>query len=151
MTSQQTQAEQNKAIARRFLMEMFSQGKLDVADEIIASDQVNSGPGTLPGLPPGPEGSKQLVTFYRTAFPDTQFTIDEQIAEGDKVVTRWTVVGTHQGDLAGMPPTGKRVTVTGLGIDRIVNGKIAESWGIFDQFGMLQQLGAIPEQGQAGS
>jgi predicted ester cyclase len=136
--------EANKAISRRFLKEIFSQGNLAVADEIIAPDHVDSGPGTLPGLPPGPEGSKQLVTVYRNAFPDVQFTLDEQIAEGDKVVTRFTAHGTHKGELAGIPPTGKSSTVTGMSVDRIVNGKIVESWGIFDQFGMMQQLGVIP-------
>ena len=142
--------EANKAIARRFLEEVFGQGKLAVADEIVAPDHVDRGPNSLPGLPPGPEGSKMIVTVYRNAFPDIQFTIDEQIAEGDKVVTRWTGHGTHKGELAGIPATGKSATVTGIGVDRIVNGKIVESWGIFDQFGMLQQLGVIPAPGQSG-
>ncbi len=136
--------ESNKAVSRRFLEEVASRGKLAVADEIIAPDHVNRGPGALPGLPVGPEGSKQLVRVFRNAFPDIQFTLDEQIAEGDKVVTRWTAHGRHQGELAGIPPTGKSSTVTGMGVDRIVNGKIVESWGIFDQFGMMQQLGVIP-------
>ena len=136
--------ETNKALSRRYLEEVFNQGKLNVLDEIIASDHVNTGPGTLPGLPVGPEGDKQLVTMYRNAFPDIHFTIDEQIAEGDKVVTRWTGQGTHKGELLGIPATGKSSTVTGIAVDRIVNGKIAESWGIFDQFGMMQQLGVIP-------
>jgi len=142
--------ETNKAISRRFLEEVFGKGKLNVLDEIIAPDHVDSGPGTLPGLPTGPEGSKQLVTVYRNAFPDVHFTIDEQIAEGDKVVTRWTAHGTHQGELAGIPATGKSSTVTGIGVDRIVNGKIVESWGMFDQFGMMQQLGIIPTPELAG-
>jgi steroid delta-isomerase-like uncharacterized protein len=140
----------NKVVSRRFLTEIFGQGKLAVADEIIALDHVNSGPGALPGLPPGPEGSKQLVMVYRNAFPDVQFTIDEQIAEGDKVVTRWSAHGTHKGELAGIPPTGKSATVTGMGVDRIVNGKIVESWGLFDQFGMMQQLGVIPTPEPSG-
>src|SRR5574341_1623858 len=143
--------ETDTTVARRFLEEVFNKGKLNVLDEIIASDHVNSGPGTLPGLPAGPEGAKQLVTVYRNAFPDVHFTVDEQIAEGDKVVTRWTGHGTHQGELLGIPATGKSSTVTGIAVDRIVNGKIAESWGIFDQFGMLQQLGVIPTPGQSGS
>ena len=142
--------EANKAIARRFLEEVFGQGKLAVADEILAPDHVDHGPGALPGTPPGPEGSKMLVTVYRNAFPDIHFTIDEQIAEGEKVVTRWTGHGTHKGELAGIPATGKSATVTGMGVDRIVNGKIVESWGIFDQFGMMQQLGVIPAASQAG-
>jgi len=136
--------ETNKAVSRRFLEEVFGKGKLNVLDEIIAKDHVNSGPGTLPGLPAGPEGAKQLVTVYRNAFPDVHFTVDEQIAEGDKVVTRWTGHGTHKGELLGIPATGKTSTVTGIAVDRIANGMIAESWGIFDQFGMMQQLGVIP-------
>jgi len=142
--------ESNKAIARRFLEEVFGQGKLAVADEIVSPDHVDHGPGALPGVPHGPEGSKMLVTGYRNAFPDIHFTIDEQIAEGDKVVTRWTGHATHKGELAGIPATGKSATVTGMGVDRIVNGKIVESWGIFDQFGMMQQLGVIPAASQAG-
>jgi len=137
-------SETNKAVSRRFFEEVFAKGKLNVLDEIITKDHVNRGPGNPPGLPTGSEGTKQLVTMYRNAFPDLRFTIDEQIAEGDKVVTRWTADGTHQGELAGLPPTNKTSTVTGIVVDRIANGKIAESWGIFDQFGMMQQLGVIP-------
>jgi steroid delta-isomerase-like uncharacterized protein len=143
-------AETNKTVARRLFEEVWNKGNLTVLNEIIAKDHVSSGPGTLPGLPAGPEGSKQLVTVYRNAFPDVHFTIDEQIAEGDKVVTRWTAHGTHQGELVGIPATGKSSTVTGIALDRIVNGKIAESWGIFDQFGMMQQLGVIPVPEMAG-
>jgi steroid delta-isomerase-like uncharacterized protein len=142
--------EANKAIIRRFFEEAFGQGNLAVLDEIVAPNQVNGGPGALPGMPSGPEGSKMLVTAYRNAFPDLHFTIDEQIAEGNTVVTRWSAHGTHQGELAGIPATGKAATVVGLGVDRIENGKIVESWGLFDQFGMLQQLGVIPASGQAG-
>ena len=142
--------EANKTIARRLLEEAFSQGNLAVLDEIIAPDQANGGPGALPGMPSGPEGVRMLVTTYRTAFPDLHFTIDEQIAEGNTVVTRWTSRGTHNGELAGMPATGRPTTVVGVVVDRVENGKIVESWGLFDQFGMLQQLGAIPVPGQAG-
>ena len=88
--------------------------------------------------------------MYRNAFPDIHFTIDEQIAGGDKVATRWTAQGTHKGELVGIPATGKSSTVTGIAVDRIVNGKIAESWGIFDRFGMMQQLGVIPVPEAAG-
>ena len=142
--------EANKTIARRLLEEAFSQGNLAVLDEIIAPDQANGIPGALPGMPSGPEGVRMLVTTYRTAFPDLHFTIDEQIAEGNTVVTRWTGRGTHNGELAGMPATGRPTTVVGVVVDRVENGKIVESWGLFDQFGMLQQLGAIPVPGQAG-
>ena len=137
-------SETNKTVSRRFFEEVFGKGKLNVLDEIIATDHVNNGPGTLPELPNGPEGAKKLVTVYRNAFPDVHFTIDDQIAEGDTVVTRWTADGTHQGELLGIPATSKTSTVTGITVDRILNGKIAETWGIFDQFGMMQQLGVIP-------
>ena len=137
-------SETNKTVSRRFFDEVWNEGKLALLNEIIAKDHINSGPGTLPGLPAGPEGTKQLVTVYRNAFPDVHFTIDDQIAEGDKVVTRWTAHGTHQGELVGISATGKSSTVTGIVVDRFTNGKIAESWGIFDQFGMMQQLGVIP-------
>ena len=136
--------ETNKTVARRLFEEVWNKGSLSVLSEIIAKDHVNSGPGTLPGLPTGPEGTKQLITVYRNAFPDVRFTVDEQIAEGDKVVTRWTGHGTHKGELLGIPATDRSSTVTGIAVDRIVNGKIVESWGIFDQFGMMQQLGVIP-------
>jgi steroid delta-isomerase-like uncharacterized protein len=143
-------SETNKTVSRRFFEEVFAKGKLNVLDEIITKDHVNSGPGTLPELPTGPEGAKQLVTVYRNAFPDLRFTIDEQIAEGDKVVTRWTADGIHKGELLGMPATGKSSTVSGIVVDRFANGKIAESWSIFDQFGMMQQLGVIPTPETAG-
>ena len=140
--------EANKAIARRFLEEVLSQGHLDLLDEIMASDHVLSGPGALPGLAPGPEGSKIQVMIYRTAFPDIHFTVEEQVAEGDLVVTRWTGTGTHQAALGDIPPTGKSVVVAGVVIDSIVDGKLATTWNLFDQLGFLQQLGVIPTPGQ---
>src|SRR5689334_14776069 len=111
-------SETNKTVSRRFFEEVFGKGKLNVLDEIIAEDYVNSGPGTLPELPTGPDGAKKLVTVYRKAFPDVHFTIDDQIAEGDTVVTRWTADGTHQGELVGIPATGKTSTVSGVAVDR---------------------------------
>src|SRR5215216_1498994 len=110
-------SETNKTVSRRFFEEVFGKGKLNLLDEIIANDHVNSGPGSLPGLPNGPEGTKQLVTVYRNAFPDVHFTIEEQIAEGDKVVTRWSAHGTNKGELLGMPATDKSSTVTGIAVD----------------------------------
>ena len=142
--------EANKAIIRRFFEEVFEQGNLAVLDEIVAPNHVESGPNAPPGIPSGPEGTKMVISAYRNAFPDLHFTIDEQIAEGNTVVTRWTAQGTHKGELAGLPPTGKPATVVGMGVDRVENGKIVESWGLFDQFDMLQQLGVIPAPGQAG-
>lgn len=139
-------SEENKAIARRSFDEVWNQGNLAAIDEIYAPDVVNH---TLPpGLPPGVEGGKAFTGMYLSAFPDTKMTIELQIAEGDKVVTRWKAQGTHKGELMGIPATGKQVTVTGIVIDRIVGGRIVESWGEFDQMGMMQQLGVVPTPGQ---
>ena len=91
--------------------------------------------------------ANQYYATYRAAFPDTHLTIEDQIAEGDKVVTRWTATGTNQGTLMGIPPSGKRVTITGISITRIANGKAVEDWVNFDTLGMLQQIGAIPTPG----
>ena len=136
-------AEENKAIVRRIDAEVWNKGNLDLIGELIADDFVL----TIVGAPEqlrGPQGFKEFVTSYRSAFPDLRITEDEQIAEGDLVVTRWTATGTHQGDLMGLPPTGKQATVSGIHVDRFAGGKAVESWGIFDQLGLLQQLGAIP-------
>jgi steroid delta-isomerase-like uncharacterized protein len=139
-------AEENKAVARRWFEELFNAGNLEVADEIIAQDHINHDP-TLPDIPPGPEGQKQIVNLYRGAFTNAHISIEEQLTEGDTVVTRWTARGTHQGELMGVPPTGNQVTITGITINRISGGKIAESWTNYDALGMMQQIGAIPEPG----
>jgi steroid delta-isomerase-like uncharacterized protein len=143
-------SEENKALARRFLEEAFNEGNLGVVDEIVASDYVLHDPA-LPEEIRGPEGVKGFVQMYRSAYPDTDITVEEQIAEGDDVVTRWTGRGTHQGELLGVPPSGNRVEVAGITIDRISGGKFAESWTNYDALGMLQQIGAIPPPGQGGS
>jgi steroid delta-isomerase-like uncharacterized protein len=142
-------SETNKAMSRRFLEEVFSKGKLEVVNEIFATNHSNEGPGALPNLPKGPEGVRQLVSYYRNAFPDTSMKVDEQVAEGNLVATRWTAQGTQKGEMVGtgIPVTGRPITVSGVSFDRFENGKIVESWGLFDQFGMLQQLGAIPAMG----
>ena len=145
-------AEYNKAIVRRWYQEIFAQGNLALSDEICAADYLNHDPSAPPGgWPRGPEGTKAIVATYRGAFPDVQFTIEDQVAEGDKVVTRWTGRGTHTGPLMGMPPTGKSMTVTGISIERIADGKIAETWVNFDALGMLQQLGVAPVPAQGGA
>ncbi len=146
-TSQIETLEANKQLSRRVAEEAFSRGNMEVIDELIAEDFVNHDPTSPPGLPPGREGVKELVRFYRGAFPDTQLIIDDQIAEGDKVVTRYTARGTHQGDFAGIPPTGRQVTGTGITIDRIEGGKIVETWTHWDNLGLLQQLGVVPAMG----
>jgi steroid delta-isomerase-like uncharacterized protein len=137
--------EENKALARRWFEDLFNAGNLEVAEEIVAPDHVNHDP-TLPDIPPGPEGQKQIVNLYRGAFTNAHISVEDQLAEGDRVVTRWTGSGTHQGELMGVAPTGNQVTITGITINRVSGGKIVESWTNYDALGMMQQIGAIPEQ-----
>ena len=135
--------EENKAIARRLNEEVWNKGRLEVIDELIADDFVT----TVVGAPEqirGPQGFREFVTLYRNAFPDLRITIDDQIAERETVVTRWTATGTHKGELMGMPATGKQATTAGININRISGGKLVDGWGLFDQLGLLQQLGAVP-------
>jgi steroid delta-isomerase-like uncharacterized protein len=135
--------EQNKTISRRIFDEVWNKGNLAVVDETSAPTLVNH--FTPPGIPAGRVGFKQFAQVYRAGFPDLHFTIDDMIAEGDKVVTRFTATGTHTGELFGMPATGKKATVTGITIARYdATGKSAEVWTNFDQLGMLQQLGVVP-------
>ncbi len=135
-------AEENKAILRRFFEEVFNDGDLSVADEIFAADYVNRNPA--PGENPSLEGLKQFVTAVRGSFPDIHFTIDDQIAEGDKVVTRFTWQGTHQAEFAGIPASGSTLTVSAINIHRVADGKIQEAWFKYDTLDFLQQAGAIP-------
>lgn len=135
-------AEQNKTIARRFFLDAFSKGRLELLDDLLASDYVDH--DAPPGTPPGQEGIRYLMSAFRNAFPDVQFTVEDQVAEGDKVVTRYTFRGTHQGDLFGIPPTGRRVAFPGISIYRIENGKMREAWVNYDMMGMMQQLGVVP-------
>jgi steroid delta-isomerase-like uncharacterized protein len=132
----------NKDIVRRVGVEPW-EGNPGVIDELVASDYVGHDPAQ-PDMH-GPEGVKEFVTTYLTAFPDGKITIDAQIAEGDLVATRWTGRGTHNGDLMGIPPTGKQVTVDGITISRVEGGKVVEEWSNWNTLGMLQQLGVVPE------
>jgi len=135
-------AEENKAISRRFIEEIWSKGNLPVVDEIIAANFVRHDPADAAPVS-GCEGIKQVVAMYRTAFPDLKFTVEEQIAEGDKVVTRWTSNATHQGELLGIPATGKKTSVTGIHIARLAGGKVVEEWNNWDTIGLMRQLGVI--------
>ncbi len=140
-------AEENKAIARR-AYEILSSGNLEALEEVIAPDVVDH--NAQPGQPGGIEGTRQVVGMFRAAFPDLRFIPEDLIAEGDRVVARLTVTGTHRGEFQGLPPTGKQVTMSGVEIVRLAGGKAVERWGQFDILGMLQQLGAIPAPGVAG-
>jgi steroid delta-isomerase-like uncharacterized protein len=138
--------EQNKANVRRFFEEGWNQGNMAIFDELLASTYVEHDPS---GPTHGPEGFKQYYATFRTAYPDTHITIEDQFAEGDTVVTRWRATGTHQGPLMGIPPSGKHVTISGMSYTRIENGKTVEDWVNLDTLGMLQQLGVIPTVGWA--
>ncbi len=137
---------ENKALSRRTIEEIYNKGNLSIINEIYATDFINH--SAPPGLTPDREGYKQFASMYRSAFPDLQMTVEDQIAEGDKVTTRWTATGTHKGELMGIAPTGKQVTVTGIAISRYAGGKLVEAWNEFDQANMLQQLGVLPPPGQ---
>ncbi|HEU4793565.1 MAG TPA: ester cyclase [Nitrolancea sp.] len=134
--------EENKAIVNRVLTEVFNQKNFAVADELIASDYVLHDAAN-PQFRGGLEGYKQFQATYLRAFPDAHLTVNDQIAAGEEVATRWTTRGTQTGDLPGIPATGKQVTVTGITISRIGNGKITEDWQEWDQLGMLRQLGVL--------
>jgi len=140
--------EENKAIIRRWLEEGWTNGNLSVADELIDPGFIAHVAGGQ-AVPSGPDGVKQIVAAWRTGFPDGRMVIDDLIGEADKVVIRMTWRGTHQGDFYGIAPTNRQVSVTSIGIDRVVNGKIVEGWGEVDMLGMYQQLGVIAAPGSA--
>ena len=136
----------NKTNERRFFEEVWNKGDFAVADDLVAPDYIDHDSSNSSA---GPEGVRQEVSLYRNAFPDLLFTIEDIIAEGDKVVTRLTASGTHKRDLPGIPATGRRVTMPGITITRYENGKAAEAWVKFDFLGLYRQLGAIPARGGA--
>lgn len=137
-------SEQNKTIVRRAFEEVYNRGNLDIVDELVSSDfVVHASSEDIHG----PTGLKLYVTALRQAFPDLHLTIDDQVAEGDRVVTRWTARGTHTGTFQGTPPTGKHGTMTGIDIDRVIDGRAVECWTNTDELGLLQQLGVVPTPG----
>jgi steroid delta-isomerase-like uncharacterized protein len=134
-------AEQNKDIVRRFVEEAQTRHNLAAIDEYMSPNFVDH--SVPPGLPPGPEGVKMQFTMFITALPDLQAIIHDQVADEDKVVTRKTLRGTHQGDLMGIPPTGKTVDIEVIDILRVKDGKITDHWNNVDRLGLMQQLGVI--------
>ena len=129
--------EDHKAIARRFFEEVWNQQKLDTIEEVFAPTVL------LNGQPFARDGFRQIVATRRAAFPDLRVTVEDQVADEDKVSTRRTWQGTHQGTYRGIAATGKRVTWSQISIVRIVNGKIVEDWAVADELGILQQLGQL--------
>jgi steroid delta-isomerase-like uncharacterized protein len=135
--------DENKAVVRRFnegVKLFFQTGDLSMLDEICAPDFVHHGPG----IPPDLEGFKQMVPIFRSAFSDVEVAVEDLFAEGDRVVDRITVRGTHAGDFMGIPPSGKRWEMQEIHIARIADGKIAERWTMVDMSGLLQQLSGMP-------
>jgi steroid delta-isomerase-like uncharacterized protein len=140
-------AEQNKAVVRQMVEEVFNRGDTSLVDKFLAPDFVEH-EELPPGIPRNREGVKQLTAMFRGAFPDFKATIDDLIAEGDKVVIRQTWSGTHKGEFMGIPPTGKRVSFGVIDIIRVAGDKCVEHWGQMDSMGMMQQLGAVPAPGK---
>jgi predicted ester cyclase len=136
---------QNKIIARRYFEDMWNKGDVAVSDELITADIVGHVSGTtLHGI----ETLKQRLSTLYAIYSEPRFTIEDQMAEGDKVLTRWTFRGKHTGETMGAAPTGKQVTVTGMNLFRLTGGKITEIWLNADDLGELQQLGIIPVPAQ---
>ena len=135
--------ERNKDTFRRYVDEVWKDEKLDIADEVFAEKYLShQSDGTV--LERGPDDVKQFVTEYRSAFSDVENIVEDMVGEDDKVVNRWTLHVTHTGEFRGIPATGTRITITGIGIFRFSEeGKVVESWDSLDQLGMLQQLGAL--------
>ncbi len=136
--------EENKAIVVQLYEEIFNKGNVELADKLVAPNAVNHDPAAPPNTTSGALGVKAVVTMLRVAFPDDHHTIEDLIAEGDKVVVRLTHTGTHQGAFLGLAPTGKHITNTSIHIFRFADGQLVEAWANRDDLGLLQQLGAIP-------
>jgi steroid delta-isomerase-like uncharacterized protein len=134
--------EENKQFMGHFIEEVINQKNLEAIDEMVAENFVEEIP--FPGQGPGREGLKTAVTALMTGFPDLHWVVDEQVAEGETVVTRFTMTGTHQGEFMGIPATGKSINVWGVVIDVVTNGQFARSRLIMDSVGLLVQLGVIP-------
>lgn len=137
-------SDENKALVRHYLDQVWTKGNLEIIDKVIAQEYVQH----ARGVPPGREGVHRFFAMIRSAFPDAHYSVDDLIAEGDKVVWCWTIRATHTGPFQGLSPTNRAVMITGMSIVKIRDGKFVEGWGEQDNLGMMQQLGAIPEPGQ---
>jgi predicted ester cyclase len=137
--------EENKGVIRRFVEDVQNGGTIGAIANYCSPDFVNH--SAPPGVPTGCEGVELVTAMFRAAFPDGRMTIEDMVAEGDKVVTRKTFRGTHRGELMGIAPTGKRVSIGLIDILRLERGKVVEHWSVVDNLGMLQQLGVVPPSG----
>ncbi len=139
-------AQENKEKARRLLEEAFGQGELEIVDEVLDPDFVCYDPNSESGAVRGADTIKQEIEWFRNAMPDLTYTVEDQVAEGDKVVTRYRATGTHQGEFFGVAPTGKSIEMSGIQIDRFdESGKMVEEWPEYDMLGAMKQMGAVPE------
>lgn len=132
-------ADENKAIAHALFPKAWNEGDFSLAEKYVAADVIDHFDNSQ-----GIESFKHVINMFRTAFPDIHLTVQDEIAEGERVVHRWTMSGTQQGEFRGIPSTGKQITWTGITIVRFADGKIVERWANVDILSMLQQLGAIP-------
>lgn len=130
--------EENKEIQRRILIEVHSPGKLNLVDELYDENFIG-----LPDMTKGTENVKKFITNLLNTFPDIKFTVEDQIAEGDKVFARWSITGTHKGEFMGIAPTGKPISISGVTVYKILNGKAVEAWGMMDNLAVMQQIGAV--------
>jgi steroid delta-isomerase-like uncharacterized protein len=137
--------EDHAAVVRRFATEVITQGQMDLAAQFVSEDVVEQVP--FPGQGPGLEGLKDTLRGMRAAFPDLNFSIEEQVSEGDKVASRFEWTGTHHGEFLGVPATGRQVRVWGIVIDRLEEGRIKETRIIMDIVGLMAQLGVFPPPG----
>jgi steroid delta-isomerase-like uncharacterized protein len=137
--------EENKAIARRWAEEVWSKGNVDLIYELVPPDYIDHDPAVPEGVVRGPDGVKHYIEEFREAFPDMRLTVEDQVAEGDKVLTRWTARGTHQGEFMGIPASGNRLEMGGMSLDSFSEGRFVESWESYDALGMMRQIGALPE------
>jgi steroid delta-isomerase-like uncharacterized protein len=145
-------SEENKEKSRRLVEEAFGQGNVEVIDEILHSDFVCYDPNSESGEIRGADTIKGEIEYFRNAVPDLTYTVEDQVAEGDKVVTRYRASGTHQGEFFGVAGSGKHIEMSGIQIDRFdESGKLVEEWPEYDLLGAMKQMGAMPEAGQEGA
>ena len=138
-----------KVIVRRLYEEAWNKRKTELMDSLVSPSHALHGPSpTISGSLIGPEAYKRQVLLFTAGFPDLRFTIEDVIAENEKVVSYWTISGTHMGEFLGIPPTNKKISVDGITIHYIMNGKIMDSYVSWDMWGMMQQLGLAPALGQ---
>ena len=135
--------ETNKAIVSRYIEQVWNNGRQDLVEEFFAEDIVEHGIENLPGMN-GRDSLKTIIGMIRNGLPDINLTLNDVIAEGDKVVTQWSYTATHQGELMGIPATGKQLALSGAAVYRLVNARIVELWNYADNLSLMQQLGVVP-------